>query len=792
MLLLLAFGGGAASSAPLVWAVPSMERVGPSDTPGTAGEIDLYAAQGETESFQIVVRGPAGGLTNVNVTAADLGGPEVTLYREHYVYLSTGSSDWASNLNHPEGPGWYPDPLIPFSDPVTGDDLAGAAIDAVPFDLAADRSQPIWVDVLVPRGTPPGRYAGAFTVTSDQGQATVTLNLNVWDFALPPRPSANSSILLWSVRRDLGAAQELLRHRLMPTWVNAGDERYLIDNLGLGATDLGFWSGADGTNCLMNPPPSAAQLQAAAAEHQPDLKLYNYTADEIGPCTNLYEVLKSWGRALHEAGIDNLVTMAPVPELYDDGSGTGRSAVDIWVMLPKIYDWSQDRVIYCQEKGDEAWSYNCLIQDDYSPKWEIDFAPINYRIQPGFINQSLGMTGILYWRADLWSTDPWNNVQAYAPWYPGEGMLVYPGQQVGLPGVVASMRLKWLRDGIDDYDYIQLLKEREFDEWALDIARSVGPDWSNWTRNPAELEAARVQLGEMLSSLGGASHVIVVTGSADRLEIGSNSTVSLTATATDSEGHEITSWQWSDGGAGGVFTPSADVQSPTYQAPINMAELDLIVHLTVTASCGEAVGSDMIEVRVLGYEGVFYDVASDHWAYGAITACVDAAIVRGYPDSLYRPRRAVSRADMAVYLSRALVGGDEYLPELPGPTEFPDIPADHWAAKHIQYAADAHIVTGYPDGMYHADWTITRGQMAVFVARSVVTPTGDDGLADYLAPTTPTFADVPIYFYAYKHIEYLAESGVAGGYPDGRYRPLATCTRDEMAVYIARAFDLIE
>ena len=48
-------------------------------------------------------------------------------------------------------------------------------------------------------------------------------------------------------------------------------------------------------------------------------------------------------------------------------------------------------------KGDEVWSYNTEVQDPYSPKWEIDFAPINFRIQPGFINQSLHLTGLLYW-----------------------------------------------------------------------------------------------------------------------------------------------------------------------------------------------------------------------------------------------------------------------------------------------------------------------------------------------------------------------------------------------------------
>ena len=38
-------------------------------------------------------------------------------------------------------------------------------------------------------------------------------------------------------------------------------------------------------------------------------------------------------------------------------------------------------------------------------------------------------------------------------------IIVYPGAAVGLSGqVMPSMRLKYLRDGVDDYDYVQLLK----------------------------------------------------------------------------------------------------------------------------------------------------------------------------------------------------------------------------------------------------------------------------------------------------------------------------------------------
>jgi hypothetical protein len=153
-------------------------------------------------------------------------------------------------------------------------------------------------------------------------------------------------------------------------------------------------------------------------------------------------------------------------------------------------------------KGDKAWSYNTLVQDAYSPKWLIDFSPMDFRIQPGFINQSLGLSGLLYWRVDLWSADPWNKVNAYgAGNYPGEGALLYPGTQVGVAGVVPSMRLKWLRDGVEDFEYVAILKQMGRSDWALSVARTAGADWNTWTRDPAQLQSARQLLGAEIDRL---------------------------------------------------------------------------------------------------------------------------------------------------------------------------------------------------------------------------------------------------------------------------------------------------
>jgi len=185
----------------------------------------------------------------------------------------------------------------------------------------------------------------------------------------------------------------------------------------------------------------------------------------------------------------------------------------------------------------------------------------------------------------------------------------------------------------------------------------------------------------------------------------------------------------------------------------------------------------------------FPDVPGDFWACDEIIACVYAGIVEGYPDGGYHPAAPVTRDQMAVYISRALAGGDANVPTGPATATFPDVPTEHWAFQYVEYCKSLGIVQGYWDG-YHPDEAVDRAQMAVFVARSTCDPIGEDGLNSYVAPSSATFPDVPTDFWAYKHVEYIAAEGVTQGYPDGFYHPEYVCTRDQMAVYVQRAFDL--
>jgi hypothetical protein len=498
------------SPAPLTWIAPSTSRIGLTAAPGSLLNADIAAARGESEGFQIGIRGGgASPLNNVNVAVSDLLGPhgarigqkDLTLYREHYVKVNDPTRTPVDSSNPSLGIDWYADGLIPFKDPVTKQSPLNSQLSAAPFTVILGQNQAVWVDIYVPRDTPAGVYRGQYNVTSDQGVTTGEVSLRVWDFELPIQPSLNSAFTFWQ-DGSVAAASELLRHRLMPgNLLQPRQEKALLP-LGLNTTRMVYDGGADVKAPVLKAPPTVAELKAEVGKRSDRPLRYTYVADEVDAFPDLFEGMKAWSRVVKQAGVSTLVTMAPTPELFDDG--TGQSAVDIWVVTPQSYDKSPENVKAALAKGDRVWSYNALAPDDYSPKWQIDFDPMNFRVQPGFINQSLGLTGLLYWRVDYWGIDPWNNVETIRvdnlP-FPGEGMLLYPGAPVGIKGVVPSMRLKWLRDGVDDYDYIELLKKAGKPELAMELSRSIGPDWRNWSRDPRKLESVRRRIGEELEKI---------------------------------------------------------------------------------------------------------------------------------------------------------------------------------------------------------------------------------------------------------------------------------------------------
>lgn len=485
--------------------------------------VHLYAAKGEYEPFQVAVEAQSGPIECTAVTVSDLSNGDkiirnsnLPVFREHFVFVEHGSPD-RGGTNRPSGAGMYADALIPAE--AHGAERE-ARFRALPAMVTPDRRAVFWIDVFVPRQAAHGTYRGVVTVSSRDEQITIPVSLTVWRQALPLRPSLYSSFgITQQHMRDGRMAHLLLKHHLMPFLTDPDRVAYLRDNLGLNTTGLPFFGNVNQKTCTMSPPPKVGAIRDAIARYPKDIETYEYAADEIDICPSMFPALKQWSRNVHEAGSKMLVTVEPTRELLDDGSHSGRSAVDIWVLLPKMYDESRMLVQQVLKKGDRVWSYNALVQDSYSPKWEIDFDPINYRIQPGFLSQSLGLTGLLYSEVDLWNSDPWikaSSAEVDGFHFPGEDMLVYPGAPAGSDEPLPSLRLKWLRKGIEDYESVEMLKQAGRGDWALQIVRSVALNWHSWTRDPNALESVHRKLGEELDRIEAERALPAVTATHSR------------------------------------------------------------------------------------------------------------------------------------------------------------------------------------------------------------------------------------------------------------------------------------
>jgi hypothetical protein len=490
-----------------VGALDEMTRVGLDEQITASPSVRLYAARGEFESFQIAVTAKSGPIKSVSIAISDLRSDSftinqasITAYREHFVQVIQDSPDFGGP-NRPLGPGFYPDALIPVKNQSAKPRFSATA----PID---PRHRAVfWVDVFVPRTAQPGQYAGTVTVTSPYQTVTLPISLTVWRHRLPLEPSLKSSFGIYP-NNSQALAELMLEHKLMPFLINPTESAYYQNTFGLNATGLPFFSNSSGSACTTDGPPTTAAIQQAMAQYPASVVKYEYAADEITNCSSMFPTVKAWARNVHAAGAKMLVTIAPTPSLFDDGGGQGQSAVDFWVVLPKEYETAGTLIRDALNKGDEVWSYNALVQDTYSPKWEIDFSPINYRIQAGFLSQSLSLTGLLYSEVDSWNADPWTNPVSLSfsgYYFNGEDVLVYPGADAGSPGPVPSMRLKYLRKGVEDFEYVEMLKQAGHGDWALAVIRSVASDWDSWTRSAADLEAVRLRLGAELDELAAQS-----------------------------------------------------------------------------------------------------------------------------------------------------------------------------------------------------------------------------------------------------------------------------------------------
>ena len=181
----------------------------------------------------------------------------------------------------------------------------------------------------------------------------------------------------------------------------------------------------------------------------------------------------------------------------------------------------------------------------------------------------------------------------------------------------------------------------------------------------------------------------------------------------------------------------------------------------------------------------FTDVPFDYWAWQYIESISYAGITGGCGNSNYCPSVTVTRDQMAVFLLRG-IHGSAYTPPAASGAVFADVPADYWAAAWIEQLAAEGITGGCGNGNYCPSTPVSRDQMAIFLLRS------EHG-SSYTPPTATgaVFGDIPANFWAAAWVEQLASEGITGGCGGGNYCPSTPVSRDQMAVFLQRTFNLV-
>lgn len=137
----------------------------------------------------------------------------------------------------------------------------------------------------------------------------------------------------------------------------------------------------------------------------------------------------------------------------------------------------------------------------------------------------------------------------------------------------------------------------------------------------------------------------------------------------------------------------------------------------------------------------FADVDRGAWYYEEVQALAGAGIINGYTDHTFRADNPVTRAEFLAMALRLL----DVEPTSGGET-FSDVSPSHWAAAYIRTAAGQGIVSGYPDGTFRPDQTVTRAEAAKIINQ--ITGRDTCGFHEYQA----SFSDVLPGYWAYDAI----------------------------------------
>ena len=480
--------------------------------------IELAAARNESESVQIAVLPDLGKrLADVTLSAGELRSDdgrvipagEATIYRVGYIQTPTVLYPTLYS-------GLWPDSLLP-----------NAAMDISGADLGL-----FWVDVHVPRDAAAGMYRGQWTLKAGEEAIALSVRLRVRNFTIPDRvpfPIAVWTSPLWPDRKRMTRDEyrlhlaEFLRHGLDPVSVGKEDVSLAKNDFGQFDENIEY--------CLArgmqrfevpNPGPAPEKLRPLVehlrAKGWIDRAIVYSNQDEPTPA-QFVEKNVPFFEKMHSLYPDLRVYLASEYHPNIDGG------CNIWMT---DLSTGQGPEHARQHRGKaELWFYYCHlpIHIDYyrplvqAPNMEIDNEAIEHRLAL-WLAWKYQTPGMFIWAGNQdwhgkaagrdWEKTGWKLTEKpagfpYGGVHNGNGYLLYPGPY-------PSVRLKVLRDGLEDYQYLVELKTRAAKSANKDaVTRAsalvqvpgevlMGPHYFN--RDPSALLQSRQAMADCIEALG--------------------------------------------------------------------------------------------------------------------------------------------------------------------------------------------------------------------------------------------------------------------------------------------------
>jgi hypothetical protein len=471
---------------------------------------------------------------------------QVNFYLEHYILLYGKSSPIGET-------GYWPDALAPVKEQFS-----------MAAQYAVVRNRPIWVDVAIPSSTAAGTYTGTITVTQNGEQLeTLNVEVQVYNFSLPEKThlitymNVSKGQLAQFYHKPTSSPEIdqltqtyydfLYAHRMEP-WFNDQLEPEIIVNadkveVKFNDTRYQYYLNKLNSNrVLLETYPSELKKQIGAAEPfsnafnqrvksylsqvesyfkshgWKDRLVFNSPIDE--PNTKqAYEDTRKWAEMVHQAapGVPFLATESPVTDNPAWGVLTGH--VNNFSMHGNALNDPQVKKAIAQEQakgGEMTWYISC-DQTYPQPNYFID-APAMDPVMVPWITAGYNMAGILYWAANWWSEtpNPWLDPITFISGFlcsdgyllNGEGSFVYPGDHVkkyanqpNVEGPVSSIRFELLREGIEDYEYLWMLKDLGDKKFADAVVQKMVIDVSTFSRNRDDLYSIRKAMAQRLEQL---------------------------------------------------------------------------------------------------------------------------------------------------------------------------------------------------------------------------------------------------------------------------------------------------